>query len=116
MQGLIRPFADWSGGVQPGVRNLKISEEGAPLGLYDAPDPSSQIACSIGVVMHPLQGEPDKLIANADVAMYAAKRAGGSSDAFFESHMAVDTADQLQLQSDLRLALESNQFELYYQP
>jgi diguanylate cyclase (GGDEF)-like protein len=75
-----------------------------------------QIACSIGVVMHPLQGEPDKLIANADVAMYAAKRSGGSSYAFFESHMAVDTADQLQLQSDLRLALESNQFELYYQP
>ena len=34
--------------VQPGVRNLKISEEVAPLGLYYAPDPSSQIACSIG--------------------------------------------------------------------
>jgi glycolate oxidase len=34
--------------VQPGVRNQKISEEVAPLGLYYAPDPSSQIACSIG--------------------------------------------------------------------
>ena len=34
--------------VQPGVRNLKISEEVASLGLYYAPDPSSQIACSIG--------------------------------------------------------------------
>ena len=34
--------------VQPGVRNLQISEEVAPLGLYYAPDPSSQIACSIG--------------------------------------------------------------------
>jgi glycolate oxidase len=34
--------------VQPGVRNLRISEEVAPLGLYYAPDPSSQIACSIG--------------------------------------------------------------------
>jgi glycolate oxidase len=30
------------------VRNLKISEEVAPMGLYYAPDPSSQIACSIG--------------------------------------------------------------------
>lgn len=34
--------------VQPGVRNLQISEAAAPLGLYYAPDPSSQIACSIG--------------------------------------------------------------------
>jgi glycolate oxidase len=34
--------------VQPGVRNLAISEAVAPLGLYYAPDPSSQIACTIG--------------------------------------------------------------------
>ena len=34
--------------VQPGVRNLQISEAGAPYGLYYAPDPSSQIACTIG--------------------------------------------------------------------
>jgi glycolate oxidase len=34
--------------VQPGVRNLRISEAVAPYGLYYAPDPSSQIACSIG--------------------------------------------------------------------
>ncbi|MBL8380908.1 MAG: FAD-binding protein [Burkholderiales bacterium] len=34
--------------VEPGVRNLAISEAAAPFGLYYAPDPSSQIACSIG--------------------------------------------------------------------
>ena len=34
--------------VQPGVRNLAISLAAAPHGLYYAPDPSSQIACSIG--------------------------------------------------------------------
>lgn len=34
--------------VQPGVRNLAISEAAALYGLYYAPDPSSQIACSIG--------------------------------------------------------------------
>ncbi|MGH8648381.1 MAG: FAD-linked oxidase C-terminal domain-containing protein, partial [Burkholderiales bacterium] len=34
--------------VQPGVRNLAISEAVAPLGLYYAPDPSSQLACTIG--------------------------------------------------------------------
>src|SRR4051812_23263845 len=34
--------------VQCGVRNLAISEAAAPQGLYYAPDPSSQIACTIG--------------------------------------------------------------------
>ena len=34
--------------VQAGVRNLAISEAAAPFGLYYAPDPSSQIACTIG--------------------------------------------------------------------
>ncbi len=34
--------------VQPGVRNLAISEAAAPFNLYYAPDPSSQIACTIG--------------------------------------------------------------------
>ena len=34
--------------VQPGVTNLSISEAAAPHGLYYAPDPSSQVACTIG--------------------------------------------------------------------
>ena len=34
--------------VQPGVRNLAISDSAAPHGLYYAPDPSSQLACTIG--------------------------------------------------------------------
>src|SRR5580704_3710237 len=34
--------------LQPGVPNLKVSEAAAPYGLYYAPDPSSQVACSIG--------------------------------------------------------------------
>jgi glycolate oxidase len=34
--------------LQPGVQNLKVSEAAAPYGLYYAPDPSSQVACSIG--------------------------------------------------------------------
>jgi glycolate oxidase len=34
--------------VQPGVSNLAVSEAAAPYGLYYAPDPSSQVACSVG--------------------------------------------------------------------
>ena len=34
--------------VQPGIRNAAVTQAVAPYGLYYAPDPSSQIACSIG--------------------------------------------------------------------
>jgi glycolate oxidase len=34
--------------VQPGVRNLSVSQAAAPFGLFYAPDPSSQLACTVG--------------------------------------------------------------------
>lgn len=75
-----------------------------------------QIACSIGIVVHPDHGERSKLVANADAAMYAAKRAGGSCYALFEPHMISDASEQLELQNDLRQALERGELSLHYQP
>lgn len=75
-----------------------------------------QIACSIGIVVHPDHGERGKLIANADAAMYAAKRAGGGCYALFEPHMGSDASEQLELQNDLRQALERGELALHYQP
>jgi glycolate oxidase len=43
----VNPYAR-TARVQPGVRNLAISDAAASSGLYYAPDPSSQLACSIG--------------------------------------------------------------------
>jgi diguanylate cyclase (GGDEF)-like protein len=71
---------------------------------------------SIGIVLYPEHGPPGKLIANADAAMYAAKRAGGSTYAFFEPRMELDAREQLALQHDLRQAIERNELQLYYQP
>jgi diguanylate cyclase (GGDEF)-like protein len=75
-----------------------------------------QIACSVGVVVYPDQGQRNKLVANADAAMYAAKRNGGDSYALYEPHMEYDVSEQLGLQSDLRTAIERDQLVLYYQP
>ncbi len=74
------------------------------------------ISASIGIVVYPDQGEKGKLIANADSAMYAAKRAGGNTCVMFEARMDAPARDQLSLQSDLRRALELRQLQLYYQP
>ncbi|MEG0223619.1 MAG: EAL domain-containing protein [Comamonas sp.] len=75
-----------------------------------------QIACSIGIAIHPGHGERSKLVANADAAMYAAKRAGGSCHVLFEPHMGTDASAQLELQNDLRHALDRGELSLHYQP
>ncbi|CAN7397271.1 EAL domain-containing protein [Acidovorax sp. LjRoot66] len=75
-----------------------------------------QIACSIGIVVHPDHGDRTKLVANADAAMYAAKRAGGGCYALFEPHMGSDASEQLELLNDLRQALDRGELALHYQP
>lgn len=75
-----------------------------------------QITCSIGIVVFPDHGDRDHLIANADAAMYVAKRNGGNSFAMFEPHMGSDASEQLELQNDLRNAIQRQQMSLYYQP
>jgi diguanylate cyclase (GGDEF)-like protein len=75
-----------------------------------------KLSCSIGIALFPEHGSTAKLIANADAAMYAAKRTGGSTYAFFEARMDLDVREQVEMQTELRLALERHQLKLYYQP
>jgi diguanylate cyclase (GGDEF)-like protein len=84
-------------------------------GLIVAEQPL-HIAASIGIAVHPDHGSGDKLLAQADAAMYAAKRAGGSTYALFEPHMDAKALEQLSLQSELRQALAEGQLSLHYQP
>ncbi|MFO1218837.1 MAG: EAL domain-containing protein [Burkholderiaceae bacterium] len=75
-----------------------------------------KLSCSIGIALFPEHGSTAKLIANADAAMYAAKRTGGSTYAFFEARMDLDVREQVEMQNDLRLAIERKQLQLYFQP
>jgi diguanylate cyclase len=71
---------------------------------------------SVGIVMYPEHGPAQKLLARADAAMYAAKRAGGAGFAVFEPEMEQDSRAQLELQHELRGAIERGELQLYYQP
>jgi diguanylate cyclase (GGDEF)-like protein len=76
-----------------------------------------RLSCSIGIAMYPSDGARDQLMANADAAMYAAKRGGGTAYAFFEPHMNAGIREQIELQHDLRRALENGgELALHYQP
>jgi diguanylate cyclase (GGDEF)-like protein len=74
------------------------------------------IGCSIGLAFYPQHGSMSALIANAGVAMRAAKSAGGATYSIFDARMVVDARGQAELLRDLRLALGQSQLELYYQP
>ncbi|MEO7152178.1 MAG: bifunctional diguanylate cyclase/phosphodiesterase [Burkholderiaceae bacterium] len=90
------------------------------LKLLDGPMTIDQhdvvLSASVGVATFPEDGGAPKLVARAAAAMQAAKAAGGSNYMIFEPRMQDDARDRMELLRDLRLALGSKQFELYYQP
>lgn len=72
---------------------------------------------SIGITIYPQDASsPVEMLRNADQAMYAAKRNGGSSFQYFTPSMQQNAVSRMSLIRDLRMALPSNQFQLYYQP
>jgi len=83
---------------------------------YAAEGREVMISCSVGIAMYPDGCSHAKLIARADAAMYASKRAGGSNHCFYSSAMDADAEAQFELLRDLRKAVAAKQFELLYQP
>ncbi|WP_100405692.1 sensor domain-containing protein [Bacillus solitudinis] len=71
---------------------------------------------SIGVSFFPDHGtDADTLLKNADSAMYRTKDEGRNHFRIYEMHMNDQTAEQLTLEGDYLLALQTGQFEVYYQ-
>jgi diguanylate cyclase (GGDEF)-like protein len=72
---------------------------------------------SVGIASaSPSTASPDTLLADADLAMYFAKRHGKAQYQVFSPAMRTDLLDRLQLGEDLRAAIGSGGIEVYYQP
>lgn len=72
---------------------------------------------SIGVVMHHGQGlPPEELLKQADLALYQAKDAGRHAVSFFDPDVQKKFQRRVALEADLRLALERQEFTIFYQP
>ncbi|HHO8148940.1 TPA: cyclic di-GMP receptor MorA, partial [Pseudomonas aeruginosa] len=75
------------------------------------------VTASIGVALSPQDGaELSLLMKNADTAMYHAKEMGKNNFQFYQAEMNARTLERLELESDLRRALELGEFVLHYQP
>ena len=83
---------------------------------YKIDDREVAISCSVGIAMYSEQCDANKLIARADAAMYAAKRAGGARHCFYAPEMDVDVQQNFDLLRDLRQALAKDELELFFQP
>ena len=72
---------------------------------------------SIGIALYPEDGKTaEELLRNADTAMYRAKEGGRGRFVYFEERMNVAAVARVNLERDLRRAIDRNEFSLRYQP
>lgn len=72
---------------------------------------------SLGIAVYPDDGDtPDLLLRNADIAMYQIKARGKNGYLRYTPEMSRDHVDRVDLDNELRVALEKEQFVLHYQP
>jgi diguanylate cyclase (GGDEF)-like protein/PAS domain S-box-containing protein len=72
---------------------------------------------SIGIVRYqPGYERPEELLRDADIAMYCAKSRGKARHELFDAHTHARASSLLQLEADLRRAIDGDEFEVYYQP
>ena len=75
------------------------------------------VSASMGITLYPDDGDSfESLLRNADSAMYLAKEQGRNSYHFFTEELNRIAQDKLKLENGLRMALERDEFELYFQP
>lgn len=75
------------------------------------------LSASIGVAIFPDHGdEAEKLISNADIAMYSAKQQGKNTCQQFLLESDAQTCHRLRIRNQIKTALEEEQFELFFQP
>jgi diguanylate cyclase (GGDEF)-like protein len=74
------------------------------------------VAGSIGIALGGPDVDPEELIRDADVAMYRAKAAGKAQHAVFDAHMHRQVLARLDLETDLRRAIEAGSLQVLFQP
>jgi diguanylate cyclase (GGDEF)-like protein/PAS domain S-box-containing protein len=75
------------------------------------------ITTSIGIAMYPNDGnDGERLLKNADTAMYLAKERGRNTFQYFSAELNLKAEERLVMETNLRHALENNEFFLNYQP
>jgi diguanylate cyclase (GGDEF)-like protein len=109
---LLLPGAGAEEALSLGERLLEQLRQPLQVGEHDC-----VLDASIGIALAPLHGRtPLELLRRADIALYAAKRQGRACQSIFAEAMDQAALQRLQLQGELRRAIEQQEFVLHYQP
>jgi diguanylate cyclase (GGDEF)-like protein/PAS domain S-box-containing protein len=108
-------LSDWpAGSLSLGLVQRMMDAVRAP---YAANGNAILISCSVGIAVYPGDAATaELLVERADVAMYRAKEAGRNNAHFYKAEMNALAMSRLRMESDLRGALQANEFVLHYQP
>ncbi|MER2268487.1 EAL domain-containing protein [Methylobacterium oxalidis] len=78
---------------------------------------AAEIGVSVGIAMTPHDAlDPESLLRKADLALYRAKARGKGTFHLFERDLEITQRTRRELEADLKLALQRDEFELHYQP
>lgn len=84
---------------------------------FDIDGREVRLASSIGIALYPEDGrDAGTLLKHSDTAMYHAKESGRANFQFYNASMTAAAISRMELERDLRLALERDEFTLVYQP
>ena len=84
---------------------------------FDLRGKQMAVSASVGIaVSDPGQGLPGELLRNADLAMYRAKAQGRGRHAVYETAMHTAVLERLEVEADLRRAVQAGEFVVHYQP
>jgi len=84
---------------------------------FDVNGAQVSIGASVGVALSTAEGtSPERLLRDADTALYVAKESGRGRECVFDAAMGQRVSDRRQLEQDLREAVAGQQLELFYQP
>jgi diguanylate cyclase (GGDEF)-like protein len=109
---LLLPGADPAAAAT--LARLAIAALGRPFTLRGV---EQRLGASVGIALHPHHGRTrEELLRCADIALFAAKAAGRGQHMLFTPELDRAARERVQLQAELRRALERNEFVVHYQP
>jgi predicted signal transduction protein with EAL and GGDEF domain len=108
---VLQDIADASSALEVAARLTPLLDRSVLVDGHEVP-----VSASVGVAVSSPGDTPSTLLRHADVAMYRARTDGKARAVLFDQAMEASAVERLELEADLRRALDKGEFRVFYQP
>jgi diguanylate cyclase (GGDEF)-like protein len=108
---VLQDIADASPALEVAARLTPLLDRSVLVDGHEVP-----VSASVGVAVSSPGDTPSTLLRHADVAMYRARTDGKARAVLFDQAMEASAVERLELEADLRRALDKGEFRVFYQP